>query len=55
MYTPTADDATKYIKARVRYADPEGANKEKGSDPAMVTAADPLLAKYDDNNNGEDR
>ena len=52
MYTPTAEDATKYIKARAMYDDPEGANKVADSDPAMVTVADPLLAEYDTNNNG---
>ena len=52
MYTPTAEDATKYIKARAMYNDPEGANKVASSGPAMVTAGDPLLAEYDDNNNG---
>ena len=52
MYTPTAEDATKYIKARAMYNDPEGANKVADSDPAMVTVADPLLAEYDTNNNG---
>ena len=52
MYTPTAEDATKYIKARAMYADPEGANKVADSDPAMVTVADPLLAEYDANSNG---
>ena len=51
-YTPTAEDATKYIRARAMYADPEGANKVADSDPAMVTAGDSLLAQYDDNNNG---
>ena len=50
MYTPTAEDATKYIRARAMYDDPEGANKVADSDPAMVTAGDSLLARYDVNN-----
>ena len=52
MYTPTAEDATNYIKARAMYDDPEGANKVADSDPAMVTAANPLLIKYDGSDNG---
>ena len=52
MYTPTAEDATKYIRATVMYDDPEGTNKVADSDSAMVTAGDPLIAEYDDNNNG---
>ena len=50
MYTPTAADATMYIKARALYDDGHGSGKMAASDPAMVTevpVVDPLVAKYD--------
>ena len=48
-YVPTAEDATKYIRARAMYADPQGANKVADSAPAMVASGDSLLARYDVN------
>jgi hypothetical protein len=50
MYTPTAADATMYIKARALYDDGHGSGKMAASDPAMVTevpVVDPLLTRYD--------
>ena len=50
MYTPTADDATKYIKARASYTDGHGSGKTAASAAVMVTevpVVDPLLTRYD--------
>jgi hypothetical protein len=51
-YTPMADDAGKYIKARVQYDDGHGSGKVAASAAVMVTAVDPLVDRFDANNNG---
>ena len=54
MYTPMADDAGNYIKARVRYGDGHGSGKEAASAAVMVVAdADQaLIDRFDDDDNG---
>jgi hypothetical protein len=51
-YTPMADDAGNYIKARVLYDDGHGPGKVAASAAVMVTAVDPLVDRFDANNNG---
>ena len=53
-YTPEAADANKYLRATARYTDAEGSGKSaKGVTAHSVTAGDPLLARYDTDQNGE--
>ena len=50
-YTPV-DDEGYYLRATARYDDGEGDGKmAMGTTTSTVTAADPLLAEYDDNDN----
>jgi hypothetical protein len=47
-YTPVAADEGYYLKATASYDDGFGSDKtEMASTTSAVTAADPLLAKYD--------
>ena len=51
-YTPVADDAGYYLKVTVTYTDGEGSGKEgMATTSNMVVAGDPLLIRYDANNN----
>ena len=53
-YTPEAADANKYLRATASYTDAEGSGKSaKGVTAHSVTAGDPLLARYDTDQNGE--
>ena len=53
-YTPEAADANKYLRATARYTDAEGSGKSaKGVTAHSVAAGDPLLARYDTDQNGE--
>ena len=47
-YTPMTDDVGYYLKATASYTDGEGAGKSADAmTTSTVTAADPLLVKYD--------
>ena len=53
-YTPVADDVGKHLQARASYTDAEGSGKSaEGVTANAVTAGDPLLARYDTDQNGE--
>ena len=52
-YTPVKGDATYYLKVTAMYTDGHGSGKSEMATTAnMVTAGNPLVAKYDANNNG---
>ena len=52
-YTPMTADVGYYLRATVIYTDGHGPGKmAMETTTSMVTAGDPLLAEYDDNNNG---
>ena len=51
-YTPVADDAGYYLMVKVMYTDGHGPRKEgMATTSNMVVAGDPLLIRYDANNN----
>ena len=51
-YTPVADDAGYYLMVKVMYTDGHGPRKEgMATTSNMVVAGDPLLNRYDANNN----
>ena len=51
-YTPVADDAGYYLMVTVMYTDGHGPRKEgMATTSNMVVAGDPLLIRYDANNN----
>ena len=56
-YTPMAADANYYLMVKVMYTDGHGSGKMATATSAnavtAVTAGDPLVARYDANNNGE--
>ena len=53
-YTPVADDVGKHLRATASYTDGEGSGKTAMATSAkVVTAGDPLLARYDTDQNGE--
>ena len=58
-YTPMTADVGYYLRATVMYTDGHGSGKTAMATTAttasMVTAADPLLVKYDRNDDGLDR
>ena len=55
-YTPVEADEDYYLRATASYTDGHGSGKTKSMETTAsvvtATAADPLLAEYDDNNNG---
>ena len=54
-YTPVEADEGYYLRATASYTDGEGSGKMANATTTSVvtvTAADPLLVKYDDNDNG---
>ena len=57
MYTVIDDDAGYYLRATAMYDDGEGSGKNAmattGSAVTAAPSGDPLVAKYDDNNNGK--
>ncbi len=54
VYTPVAADEGKYLRATANYTDGHGTGKsEMFVSTNMVTTGDPLVARYDANNDGE--
>ena len=52
-YTPVADDATKHLRVTVMYNDAHGSQELEERTENVVTAGDPLVVRYDANNNGK--
>ena len=53
VYTPSADDDGYYLRATAMYADGHGPEKTAMGMSANMVSQDPVIARYDANNNGE--